>query len=102
MKPELVTIFEAVSVASGIPISAIRGRRRTRCVTWSRFVVISLAQHRFPWWSQSQLADVVGRIDHGTAANALSRADALNLSEPAFADLLSRSAALVSSPIHNP
>ena len=97
MKPELVTIFEAVSAASGIPISAIRGRRRTRAVTWSRFVVISLVQNRFPWWSHSQLADVVGRIDHGTAAHALQRSAQLNLSELAFADLLSRSAAIAST-----
>lgn len=94
MKPELITIFEAVSAASGIPISAIRGRRRTRVLTWSRFVVISLVQHRFPWWSQAQLAEVVGRLDHGTAANALKRAAKLNVTDPAFADLLSRAAEL--------
>ncbi len=102
MKPDLLIIFESVSIVSGIPISAIRGRRRTRIACWARFVVISLVQHRFPWWSQSQLADVVGRIDHGSAANALQRADQLNLTEPAFADLLSRSSALVSSPIPHP
>lgn len=96
MKPDLLILFEAVSIASGIPISAIRGRRRTRVVTWARFVIISLVQSRFPWWSQTQLSAVVGRLDHGTAAHALHRAASLNGSDPAFADLLARSAALAS------
>ncbi len=97
MKPALLIIFDAVSCASGIPISAIRGRRRTRVVTWARFVVVSLVHTRFPWWSHAQLSEVVGRIDHGTAANALHRAESLNRSDPAFADLLARSATLSSA-----
>ena len=97
VKPSLVTIFEAVSDASGLPISAIRGRRRTRGVIWSRFIVIALVKRRFPWWSQSELAKVVGRLDHGTASHALQRADELAATDPAFADLLSRASELVRS-----
>jgi len=97
MKPDLLIIFEAVSIASGMPISAIRGRRRTRVVTWARFAIIYLVKDRFPWWSQAQLSEVVGRIDHGTAANALHRAESLKDSDPSFADFLVRCATLASA-----
>lgn len=92
VKSELVEIFEAVSLASGLTIAAIRGRRRTRAAVWARFAVVVLAQRRFPWWSQSQLADIIGRSDHGTAANALARAAELAAGDADFAALLSRAA----------
>ncbi len=96
MKPDLLIIFESVSIVSGIPISAIRGRRRTRIASRARFVVVFLVRCRFPWWSQAKLSEVVGRLDHGSAAHALHRAESLNESDPAFADLLARSATLAS------
>ena len=74
MKPELTAIFQAVSIASGIPISAIRGRRRTRVCVWARFAAAVLIWERFPWWSLGQIAQAIGRADHGTAMHALNRA----------------------------
>ncbi len=90
MKPELISIFEAVSNASGIPISAIRGRRRTRVCVWARFAAAVLIWERFPWWSRGQIAQAIGRTDHGTAIHALNRAFVMCTVESDFCKFMVR------------
>ena len=92
MKPELIAIFDAVSLASGVPVAAIRGRRRTKACVWARFAVALLLYRRFPWWSQAKIAECLGRKDHGSAANAVARALDMQAKLPAFRDLLAHCA----------
>ena len=93
MPPTLKHIFEAVSRASGIPVAAIRGRRRTQAVAHARFVIVYLVKQVFPWWSLAELAAAIGRKDHGTALHALGRARALQHRDRGFAELLARAEA---------
>lgn len=88
MIPTLASIFSAVSSASGLPVAAIRGRRRTRVLVLARFAAVILLRERFPWWSLQQLAEVLGRIDHGTAIHALARAACLEADDEQFRRLL--------------
>ena len=93
MVPTLNSIFEAVSLASGIPVAAIRGRRKTQAVAYARFVIVYLVRQAFPWWSLAELAAAIGRSDHGTALHALGRARALQHRDRTFAELLARAQA---------
>lgn len=93
MAPTLNGIFEAVSLASGIPVAAIRGRRKTQSVAYARFVIVYLVHQAFPWWSLAELAAAIGRTDHGTALHALGRARTLQHRDRAFAELLARAEA---------
>lgn len=84
----LTEILNHVSDSTGIPIAAIRGRGKTAAVCRARFATVALMHLRFPWWSQSELAAAIGRNDHGTAANALSRAAELCEKDENFARMI--------------
>ncbi len=80
-------ILERVAAITGIPSSAIIGRRRTNRVVVARFIAIAAARQAFGYWSLADLAALVGRSDHGTAVHALARFEELCETDLSFLKL---------------
>lgn len=83
-----------VAEVTGVPIEVITGPRKTRVVSWARYLAIAELRRRFAWWTQSNLAEAVGATHHGTVIHALRRIEQLEETEPDFA----RMKAMIMSP----
>lgn len=87
MKPQVHEILANVERVSGVPVEAIRGKRKTRRVVWARFLALAALNKAFPWWSQADLAEAVGREDNGTASYGLRSVARLRETEPDFEEM---------------
>lgn len=83
-------ILSEVALVTGVPVSAITGRRRTRGVVWARFLAIAAIRENFTWWSWEEIAAATGRADHGSAIHAVQRYQFLLKTDPEFRSLDAR------------
>jgi chromosomal replication initiation ATPase DnaA len=61
---------------------------RTRLRAYARFIAMTLGKELMPFVSLREIAELVGRSDHGTALYGLNQAKLLELADPAFASAL--------------
>jgi chromosomal replication initiation ATPase DnaA len=87
---DIPTIIGEVAVATGIPAPAITGCRRTDGIVFARFLAVAAIRQAFPHMSLVELAEAVGRRDHGTAHNALRQFQNLCKTSPHFLSVARR------------
>ena len=89
-------IIAEVACLTGVPAPAITGPRRADRICFARFLTVAAIRQAYPRFSLRDIAECVGRTDHGTTINALRRfsdlchtdrhfranAQALNLTTP--------------------
>lgn len=66
-------IISAVAEATGVPVGAITGKRRTGGVVTAKTMATALLREAFPWWSLPDLAKMMGRRTHGNVMHHLKR-----------------------------
>lgn len=85
MNPE--DIISEIACLTGISVGDIVGKRRTAGVVYARTLAFATVKAKFPAWSLTEIAEFMGRCDHGTTIAALKRADRMADSDPEFAKL---------------
>ena len=66
-------IIGEVATLTGIPVSAITGKRRTQGVIAARTLAFEAIRQQFPAWSQGEISEFMGRKDHSTTVYAKRR-----------------------------
>lgn len=85
----LAQLLDASAEATGQPVSALTGRRRTVSVTWARFAYV-WAAHIGLRASTREIGEVLGGRDHSTIVNAVERATTLRNDDQDFRAVTNR------------
>lgn len=85
--PTISEIVEVVASVTGIPATSIKSRKRTREITWARFLCLREARDRYSWRSLESIADSMGLGSHQTVMHGLKRAAVLMSQDPQFSRL---------------
>ena len=81
------TILGDIACLTGIPVGDILGKRRTCAVIYARTLAFATVKAKFPSWSLTEIAEFLGRCDHGTTIAALKRADKMTETNAEFAKM---------------
>ena len=66
-------ILAIVADVTGVSVNQITGRRRSRRVCTARFLAMAAISHAFPRWARVDVAECVGKADHGTIYHGIIR-----------------------------
>jgi len=78
-------IIETVANVTGIPARVILGKRRTDIVCHARFMAVEAISAAMPWMSLQNVAEAVGKRQHGMTNHAQCRHREWMVARPEYA-----------------
>jgi|APGre2960657404_1045060.scaffolds.fasta_scaffold28918_4 chromosomal replication initiation ATPase DnaA len=82
-----IRLLTAVSEATNVPVSAIKGERRVKSICAARFLAMAIMRHHFPLCSWIEIAEKLGKKDHSTIYYGVCRYHDLYQKDPVFRGL---------------